>query len=441
MSKHKQTTSTLNTIVSTAVAIVLVLVPFHAFLTVWAASVVGHYTALRLWKEALLFAVGLLAVYIFIRSRQLNKLFWRDWLWRLIVAFIAVNIVWGLVSYLRGGVTGKALLYGELLDIRPFAMLFIAWVAACGANWLYHNWQKLVLWPAAGVVTVGLLQYFVLPFDVMKHFGYGTDTISPYDTIDRKTEYIRIKSTLRGVNPLGGYLIIVLSTLGNMLFNKKRLALVGAAIVAALIVMFGSGSRGAWLGLMVATAVLLWIQLPSAKARKLAVGIGLAVVVVLAAGIIALRENDTVQNIVFHTDENSVSRESSNSAHVRYATDALAEIATEPLGRGPGTAGPAGVYNQGHPARIAENNFLQIGQETGWLGLGLFTAIFVLLARALWQRRELALAQVLLASMAGLTVMAMLMHIWTDDTIVYLFFGLAGIAIAQKPTHGHEAPK
>ncbi len=41
------------------------------------------------------------------------------------------------------------------------------------------------------------------------------------------------------------------------------------------------------------------------------------------------------------------------------------------------------------------------------------------------------LARVLLASLAGLSVMAMLMHIWSDDTIAYLWFSLAGLALAQ----------
>jgi hypothetical protein len=157
-----------------------------------------------------------------------------------------------------------------------------------------------------------------------------------------------------------------------------------------------------------------------------------AIGLLLASGaVVALRNNDFVQNTIFHTDEHSTSKVSSNSAHVTYSIEAAKQIATEPLGRGPGTAGPAGVYNSGHPARIAENYFLQIGQELGWFGLGIFLAIYGLLARELWLRRGLLLGQLLLASFAGLTVMAMLMHLWTDDTAVYLWFGLAGIALAQ----------
>ena len=429
--KRKLQDVTISSLVATTIAVILLLVPFHAFLTVWASSGVGHYTALRLWKETLLLLAGLGALWLVYRDRQLRETIKSNWLYRFIFLYALVTLVWGAVSYVQGSVTTKAVLYGELLNLRPFVMLSVAMVAASSAPWLYARWQRLVLWPAAGVVTIGLLQYFVLPYDVMKHFGYSANTIWPYETIDHKKSYIRIRSTLRGANLLGAYVIIILSVLGEKLrVRRPHISVVGATI-ATIIVLFASGSRGAWLGMVAAVVVLGWLRLPSRRAKRGFLLLGMAIVIILSGLVVALRNNDFVQNIVFHTDEHSTSKVSSNSAHVSYSIDAAKEIATEPLGRGPGTAGPAGVYNSGHPARISENYFLQIGQETGWLGLALLIAIFVLIIKNLWQRRTLVLAQVLLASFAGLSVMALLMHLWTDDTVAYLWFGLAGIALAQ----------
>lgn len=432
--KRKSLDTIITKFVALSVAVILVLIPFHAFLTVWLSSAVGHYTALRLWKEVLLLIAGLGASWLIYRLPKLQKALLDDWLWRLIAIYAVVTIVCGLAAHALGSVTTKAVLYGELLNLRPFVMLVIAWVAASTAPWLYQKWRQLVLWPAAGVVTIGLLQYAVLPHDVMKHFGYNASTIGPYETIDHKTAYIRIRSTLRGANLLGGYMLIVLSLLGALLTKRRRRLTIFVVMIASLTVLFASGSRGAWLGLIAAAAVLVWTRLPNQRQKRELLLLGAAGIVVVACAVVLLRNNDFVQNIVFHTDEHSSSRVSSNSAHVTYSIDAMKQIVTEPVGRGPGTAGPAGVYNTGHPARIAENNFLQIGQEVGWLGLGLFMAIYFLLAKRLWQRRHLQLSLVLLASLAGLTVMAMLMHIWTDDTIAYLWFGLAGIAIAQPPS-------
>jgi hypothetical protein len=429
--KRKLQDVTISQFVAVIVAVILVAIPFHAFLTVWLSSGLGHYTALRLWKECLLLLAGLAAIYIVLRTPGLQNSLMKSWLWRLIGLYSSVVVIWGIVSYSQDGVTAKAALYGGLLDLRPFVMLVISWVAASTTSWLYRRWQRLVIWPAAGVVAIGLLQYFVLPYDVMKHFGYNARTIWPYETIDHKTSYLRVRSTLRGANLLGAYLIIVVNLLGGWLLMRRRQLLIVGALVASLVVLFASGSRGAWLGLIAAGAVLSWLYLPSRRTRQLFLVVG-AIGLLLASGaVVALRDNDFVQNTIFHTDEHSTSKVSSNSAHVTYSIEAAKQIATEPLGRGPGTAGPAGVYNSGHPARIAENYFLQIGQELGWFGLGIFLAIYGLLARELWLRRGLLLGQLLLASFAGLTVMAMLMHLWTDDTAVYLWFGLAGIALAQ----------
>jgi hypothetical protein len=428
--KTDKTDQAVARVVAAITALIIVLVPFHALLTVWASSAVGHYTALRLWKEGLLLVAFAGSIYLIARHPALRGELTGSWLWRLIGLYVIVNLLWAVVAHLHGAVTTKAALYGGLVDLRPFVMLLVAWIAAIHVPKLLRYWQRLVLYPAAVVVAIGLLQQFVLPYDVMKHFGYGSNTIGPYETIDHKTSYIRIRSTLRGANLLGGYLILILSALLCRFVTGRRRWLSGLALITGLIVLFGSGSRGAWLGALAAAAFLLWLSLPSRRAKRLAVFVGAGLVLIFAGSVLTLRHNDFVENTVFHTDEHSTSSVSSNAAHLSASRDALTQIIHEPLGRGPGTAGPAGDYNIGHPTRIAENYFLQIGQETGWLGLILFAAIYVLLAGELWQRRQHGLPRVLLASLAGLTVLAMLMHLWTDDTIAYMWYGLAGIALA-----------
>jgi len=153
-----------------------------------------------------------------------------------------------------------------------------------------------------------------------------------------------------------------------------------------------------------------------------------------------LRNNDTFQNTFFHTDEHSQSSESSNQGHFAATASGLKDIIKYPLGSGTGTAGPASVYNN-HPARIAENYFVQIGQETGVLGLGLFIAINVLLGLELWRRRGNLLAVVLLASLFGISFINLLSHAWADDTISYIWWGLAGAVIALPAQTGTGAAK
>jgi hypothetical protein len=142
-----------------------------------------------------------------------------------------------------------------------------------------------------------------------------------------------------------------------------------------------------------------------------------------------LRDNDVFQNTILHTDENSLSAASSNQGHLSATRQGLGDIVRQPLGGGTGTAGPASAYNDSSP-RIAENYYLQIGQEAGVLGLALFVAINVVLGRALWQRRRHLLPQILLASLIGISIVNLLSHAWTDDTLSYIWWGLAGAALS-----------
>jgi len=156
-----------------------------------------------------------------------------------------------------------------------------------------------------------------------------------------------------------------------------------------------------------------------------------ATILVIGSGaLIAFRNNDHVQNAFFHTDEHSRSADSSNQDRASALKGGLRDIVHEPFGRGPGTAGPASTRNN-QGGRIAENYYLQIGQEVGLIGLTVFVAINILVARALWQNRRDILACVLLASLAGLTLVNTLSHAWADDTLSLLWWGLAGMALGS----------
>lgn len=426
------------------VAAILVLMPFHATITVFLSQFVGHYTLLRLWKEALLVPLTGYVVYVGItqpairRQALRNKLFW------LIAAFIAVQIVWGAVAVVGGQVTPEALGYGWIVDTRFLIFFVVVWVVALMSPKLVRWWPYLVFVPALIVAVFGLLQYFVLPYDVMKHLGYGATTIFPYEDINHNIHYIRIMSSLRGANPLGAYLVLAITLFtvwaaGRLTAARRRsykqlaaFTLYAAMCVLALLLTF---SRGAWLGLAASLIVLVWSvrrRLPLRLVAVVAVALGL-----LLAGFGVLTfvvRNPAVQNIVLHTEDHSAIASTSNEGHSSALQTGLNDLLHEPLGRGPGTAGPASEYNTGHPLRIAENYFVQIGQETGWLGLLLFIAILGGLMRSFYCGRGHLLATGLLAALAGLTVVCLTSHAWADDTLAYIFWGLAGIAYASYTT-------
>lgn len=419
------------TIASIAVLVVMAVIPFHAFITVWAASNVGHYTALRLWKEVILLVCSLAALYLVLFDVKIRTKTFTRRLLRILLAYVVVTIVWAVLAYARDMVSLKAAAYGCLLNLRFLLFFVICWALAVRTTRLHRSWMKVVMIPAAVVVGFGLLQILVLPHDFLRHFGYSDSTIPAFETINHNANYIRIQSFLRGANPLGTYLIIPLSIVVYWLLRKPKDWRLWAGLTAGVIVLLYSFSRGAWIGFLLSVLVLVILRFGSKISRAWWAASIVAAIGLVGAGAVVVQQNARLQNIFLHTQENSSIKVSSNDGHLDALRQGVVDVVHEPLGRGPGSAGPASVYNN-HPARISENYFLQIGQEVGWIGLGLFIALQVGIGYILWLRRGDPLAQCLLAALIGITFVNLLSHAWTDDTVAYLWWGLAGIALVPS---------
>jgi hypothetical protein len=424
--------SALKYTVLTSVASLIMLMPFYALMTVWAASGIGHYTALRLWGEALLAICGLGVLYLMLADFKIRTMTLTRRLAQLILIYFVVQVLWGLVALKRHDVNSKALGYGLITDMRFFLFFLIVWAVALRTTRLHANWHKLLFWPAVVVVVFGLRKFFVLPRDFLSHFGYGPSTISPYETINHNASYIRIGSTLRGANPLGAYLLIPLSALSVFIVRGRRNWKTISLFLGTIVTLFFSFSRSAWIGAVICVVVVLLLGARSKTTRKALLYSGVVLAVIVVGIFTGLRNNTRFENITFHSQTHSSALQSSDQGHASALRTGLSDLLHDPLGRGPGSAGPASVYNN-HPARISENFFVQIGQETGWLGLLLFITINAGVGYLLWLGRKSSLALSLLASLIGLTFVNQLSHAWSDPTLAYVWWGLAGIAIASLP--------
>jgi hypothetical protein len=419
------------------IAVVLVLVPFQALLTISASTLVGHYTVLRLWNDAVLLVLIGIACFWLTKEPKLRRWFMASMLVRLIFAYVGLTLLLGIISYAKGDVTPKALWYGVLINLRFFAWFLAVLLTAQRSLWPRQNWQKLLLIPAVVVVVFAALQYTVLPHDFLVHFGYhATTTIAPIETINHNSNYIRVQSTLRGANPLGAYLVIILSALGALFIRGKRKVLCAVFGVVALFALYASGSRSAWIGTALSLAVIAWFQLKTQRQRIIFGGASAALVVFAVGGFLLLKNNIGLENAVLHTQKHSSVATTSNSAHASALKSGVKDVFRQPFGDGPGTAGPASVYNGNHGSRIAEDYYVQIAQETGWLGLALFLSVVVLVAMELYAQIGISrLALLLFASLIGVSFVNLLSHAWADDTLAFVWWGLAGIALG-KPLKG-----
>lgn len=415
------------------IVVIIALLPFHAFLTVFGSSLIGHYTALRLWKEYLIVICLIGVLIILFIDKASRQLIYHSKLIQLIFVFFIIELILGIVSRVQGEVSTKALFYGWLSDCRYLAFFIICLIIAKKTSLVKNKSIRLILWPAVIVIIFGLLEVFVLPSNFLSHFGYGPNTIMPYQTINSNSRYVRILSTLRGSDPLGAYLLVPLS-LATVLFVKgqKRWQM-AIFFIAGVIVMIFSFSRSAWLGLVVAVALSIYLAIKSTKLKRQLLYMVVGLIVIFGGIFIAERNNHRFQNLIFHTQSNSSIKVSSDQAHLSALKTGLKQLFNQPLGKGPGTAGPASAYNTKGPRIIPENYYLQIAIETGWLGLIVFLAINLLVILSLWARRDDTLSLALLTSFIGLIIVNMLLEAWTDDTLCYIWWGLAAVAIASRP--------
>jgi len=422
----KQTASVrIARILSWIIAGVLLLLPFHALLTTWIGSNTGYLDLIRIWKDLLIVLMLPFVLWLAFAKPKIKQWLLNSWLARLCVAYGLIHFIFGLWAYKHGQVNSTALIYALIINLRFIYFFVVCAVVVSYSDVLKKYWANIVLWPAVIVVFFGLLQKFALPYDFLKHFGYGPKSIPVYQTVDSNLDYQRIQSSLRGANPLGAYLVLTI-TAGFAILRQKRFLLT-IFLVASAVTMYFSYSRSAWIGLALALSTLAWLMFPKKHLERLALP-ALIVIGVVGLGLYLARSNQVVQDSIFHTSSNSTVALSSNESRAAALKAGFSDVYNQPQGSGPGTAGPASFRND-HPARIAENYYLQIGQETGVIGMMIFIAIVVLVTRELWLRRSDMLAQVLLASLVGISFVNLVSHAWTDDTISLLWWGFAGVAI------------
>jgi hypothetical protein len=411
--------------------LIILLIPLHAFLTVSGASLIGHYTLLRLWKEVLLLVCVAGTLYLVITDGKIRAHTLTRRLAWLVIFYIILNIGWGLVALHQHTVTAKAVGYGWIIDLRFLIFFLVTWAVALRTSRLRKNWQWMILVPAAVVVVFGLLEALVLPHDFLTHFGYGPNTIQPYETINHNQHYVRILSTLRGSNPLGAYLLIPISVLTGLIISGRRSWPYVTLYIGSWLTLFFSFSRSAWIGAILTVAA---VSIQLLDRRHLKPGLMVVGTLVVLGGVFfaAGHHNQRFENYFQHTQTNSAVKTTSDQGHLTALKSGLHDVLHQPFGRGPGSAGPASVYNN-HPPRIAEDYYVQIAQETGWVGLILFLLINAGVGYLLYVRRRDPLAVMLYGSMIGISFINLLSHAWADDTLAYVWWGLAGVAMVPLP--------
>ena len=410
-------------------ALIVVLLPFHAFISTWGGTTIGPLLVWKSWKELLLVPAVILSVFwVVVRPKVVLALYREN-----ILGLIGLFGIF-VLAYTSSGIQSNgedAAFAGVAFDLRYFAMFSLAYLLFRFGTFekksIISLATKFLIVTGVGLAVLGILQVTVIPREFLTNFGYEKfTTIAPYLTIDEKSpELIRAFATLRGPNDYGAYLVMTLAFALVCLSTYKRKIGVGVVLLAGI---FVSHSRSAYLA--AAVVIGLWLVTTIGIVRlkqywKYWVLAILGLVLVASLSLVS----PTVRLIVFHSSENDTHLTEGNlEDHGEAIVGTVDRVGDRPLGCGTGCSGPASYY--GPNAKISENYYLQIAEQYGVVGLGIWLAIFVIVMLRLYAvSRKSPAALALFIGGIGLSVIGVLLHVWADDPLSMTWWVLAGTVL------------
>ncbi len=407
------------------ILIIVAIMPFHAFLSVYLGSLIGHQQIIQAWKEVLIVGLGVLAMICMIGYPVLRRSLMRPVNFA-VAGFVAVSL---LTSLVHSGTTQSSFWFGAKTDLE-FLVIFVITQLASRSR-LEDRLIKIMLASASLVAFIGTLQTTVLDKNFLAHFGYGPTTLLPYLLVDPAVpKDIRVLSTLAGPNQLGSFLILPICLMLYLII-KRRYYILLLPLAASLFTLLHSFSRSAWIGAIIAMTLTLAFSLPRKISIILAaVGvIGFIILLTQSRGL--LHKYPKLQYFVLHSQTTNSPFQSSNQGHLKSLGQGITQATSHPGGLGLGSAGPA-TYHSSKPL-ITENFYLQLAIETGFIGLFLFLIINFLLFLELLKLPAISLLAVpSLAALVGLAVVNLLLHTWADSATALVFWSVAGATVASR---------
>lgn len=417
------TTERLRAVIQWGLLIIVALMPFHAFLSIWLGSLTGNQEAWQSWKELLALALtGLSALYVYRRPAALQRL--KSPYWYTLAAFGVVAVA--VTVAMQPGII--ATLFGAKTDLEPLVLCAVA--ALVADKDFVRRLVAALLTTSSIVVALALLQVYVLPKEFLTNFGYGASTIAPYMFIDPALDDIRAFATLGGALQLGSFLILPLALIAALMTRRFRWWQ-PILLTAAGLAIWHTHSRAAWGGALVALGIVAVLSVP--KRWRLPFILGGTVIAAIGLNLlISLAGNSTtLQYYLFHGSLKETGYTTSTDQHGQAIENGQRVLLDNPLGKGLGTAGPASYQTDG--PIIPESQYLQIGIEAGFIGLAFYLLFQLLLAwRLLKDSDHQPLATALLASLGGIAVINLALHGWADSSTALVYWTIAGAYLGSR---------
>lgn len=401
----------------------LVLMPFHAFFSIYLGSIGFNQTLVQSWKEILIIVLGFCWLLLSLsRHRLYLKL---DATNLFFIAIIALSLI--VTIFIQPD--PSAVVFGVKTNLVAIAIFLIAQIPIPSKEFIKKYLLWLVLVPGVVVAVIAILQSIVIPESMLESLGYNASNINPKQIVDGSLAFHRAFSTLGGPNQLGSYLIVPLAFSLIYAIKQKKWWLLSFSVVFSVAIGL-TYSRSAWLG--AAAAVLAGLLLVFTNRQRLilaGITLGLVVISIVIAPTV-IKSNPRIEYLFLHgrVFENRI--EGSDQPRLDAITNTTEDVIARPFGHGLGSAGPASF--QSPKPIIPENWYLQVAYEVGIIGLILYILAFAGLLGDFIRHRRFPLPASLFALTCGILVSNLFLHAWADSTVVLIAFSLYGLYKGQS---------
>jgi hypothetical protein len=435
-------------------------------LLLFAAGVEGwQLTFVQSWKETLLAVALTRGGWDLARGRRAFRVTAVD---VVAVVFAAAVVLYALIpqSALGGEASPKAELYGLRHYLLPVAAFFAGRLVPLRPFELRVA-AVLCLGAAAAASVVGIAEEYLVSVETWRSLGadqYFSDQLGfpelhgpgglPENFVLNTSDGVFRRLVSLFLSPLGSayFFVAVLGLAAARLTQLRRVGLEWAAVALVFAGLLFSFTRSAIAALAGGLAVL-------ALALRRAAVVGFAgAVVAVSIGFAALFPHIAPETHFLAADlayqeqrareEGALPAEGPLGSSVRLADpsarshlDALAEggraLASQPQGYGVGNAGQV-AQRFGVPARAGESFYLELGVDTGVVGLalwlsflGLVLAALVMRVRPREDRLERRFAAGLLVTLLALSAVAVVSDVWNVPWVVYVVWWFVGSVLSD----------
>lgn len=394
-------------LLSYIIAGMMILLPFHAIITVWLSQHMGDYEVLRFWKDLVLVVAIVPVIIIALRNNLISRQLLRSRLMWLIAAYIVLQIAYAAAALLWSERSIESIARSLTFNVGFLVFFLLCAFASNRTDWLRLYWRSTILLPALLVMGFGVFQVLGNGTQVLESVGYA-NTPATMPVLLEGTDVQRMQSGQQNPEVLGGYLLLIVTTLVVLIATRNHIRFwrIAMLVLAALCIVLVF-SQSIWLGALLSIGVGAFLCTKTKK-QRIITGI------VYSLGLLGLI----------------------GAAFLFKDSVIVQEVIGRPLFEGWGSAPLLGSVEAVMSGEMPYVEYIL--HRSGVFGLLLMICIILALARGWWIERSATLNRVMLASLLGMIIVALTGITWADSTVAYLWWGLAGIAYGSQIARQQE---